>query len=103
MDRCTPISELVYRQVFGGYVVTPQELWDILDTSHRYAKPVFVYCRPKWINPPQPKQGYDTPELIQILRDSFASTLDIYGKVFDEMTPRGYNVVRYDYFTKTPE
>lgn len=103
MDRCTPISELVYRTAMGGFVVTPNELWKFLESAHRMAHPVFVICMPEKILEPQVKADHDTPEYVERMRATFSTTLRLYSEMYDELAERGFNVIHYDYFNSTPE
>lgn len=101
MDRCTPMSELVYRQVFGGEVVTPAELHQVLYAAHDKAAPVFVQCRPSVISPPVVKRDYDTPAGVERLQRSFLKVLQVYDDLFIEMAQNGFIILQYDYLTMT--
>lgn len=95
MDRCTPISELIYRGIFGNALLTPADLVLCLQACKNDV--VFVHCRPAVPNMPVVKHDYDTIEYVEQLRKAQALIRESYALLFAKMTLEGFTVIEYDY------
>lgn len=103
MDRCTPISELVYRSQLGGGLLREMELLAYLYDAHQRARPVFVLCRPTVLPMPEAKHDYDSPELVERLRKTQDTIREAYDTLFCLMEKMGYDVRVYVHEVTTPE
>lgn len=95
MDRCTPISELIYRSIFGEPLVPPASLVTVLKICKNDV--VFIHCRPAVPNMPMPKHDYDTVEYIEQLRKAQMIIRESYAVLFARMALDGFTVIEYDY------
>lgn len=95
MDRCTPISELIYRGIFGNPLLSPADLVMVLNACKQDV--VFIHCRPAVPNNPMPKHDYDTVEYIEQLRKAQTIIRESYAVLFARMALDGFTVIEYDY------
>jgi energy-coupling factor transporter ATP-binding protein EcfA2 len=95
MDRATPISELIYRSIFGEPLLSPADLVMVLNVCKNDM--VFIHCRPAVPNIPMPKHDYDTIEYVEQLRKSSLVIREAYAFLFAKMAHEGFTVIEYDY------